>query len=378
MKAKKYIQIIAPALIMGFLMTGCGEAKPSTPEQTATPEPAPATQTSEPKKEKKTEKGTTVRIFAVGSNRPPHEVLHQDDYGSVYKWIKKKNKKADISVITQEAPITRDQTKISSETPMGMPYKCGNALAGAGFNVICQATDHSMDLGADGVKSTVSFWNSMKGADMIGMHGSEESFGETYIKEENGIKIAFLSYTASLGGNNLHTDEKYLVKTLYNEETITKDIKKAKEKADFVIVLPHWGKDSAIQPDEIQVAWSRCFVDSGADLIIGTGPRKAQPLEILLSQEGKEVPCFYSLGDFVTDPHDETRPVGITADIVLEKTESGIAVSQCKAEGVVSCEIDGKITVLTADALSEQADGSDPGITPEYVQEAVEKITMPN
>lgn len=375
MKVKKHIHILTPVIILGLLVTACGKTETKNPGNTRTPEPAPSIQPASPDKKKKTEKGTTVRIFAAGSNHIPHEVLHSGNFNAVYRLVGKKTRKADISIITQEAPITRNSKKVSSETPMGMPYQCGNTLAGAGFNVICQATDHAMDLGAEGVKNTVSFWDNMKGVTMIGMHGSEESFGKTCIMEKNGIKIAFLNYTASLGGNNLHTDEKYLVKTLYNEETITKDIKKAKKEADFVIVLPHWGKEAGTQPDEIQVAWSRCFVDSGADLIVGTGPAKAQSLEILLSQDGKEVPCFYSLGDFVSSPHSIPRHVGITADIVLEKTGDGIIISQCKAEGAVTCETDGKATVFSADDIAEQPDM---GITSEEIQKAVENITTQN
>lgn len=69
-----------------------------------------------------------------------------------------------------------------------------------------------------------------------------------------------------------------------------KNFKEAHPKT-IVIVIPHWGNDfKDVSREQHQVA--KMLVDAGADLIIGSGPHKIQPLTRI-----NGVPTFYSIGN---------------------------------------------------------------------------------
>jgi poly-gamma-glutamate synthesis protein (capsule biosynthesis protein) len=58
-------------------------------------------------------------------------------------------------------------------------------------------------------------------------------------------------------------------------------------------VYVHWGPNyETVQPE--QRYWAKLFADAGYDLVVGSGPRITQPIEILGA-----MPVIYSLGNFV-------------------------------------------------------------------------------
>jgi len=74
---------------------------------------------------------------------------------------------------------------------------------------------------------------------------------------------------------------------------------KTEKLADLIIVYPHWGTEYLTShPDKRQTDLAHQFIDSGADIIIGSHPHVIQPIEIY-----KEKPIFYSLGNFVFDQY---------------------------------------------------------------------------
>jgi poly-gamma-glutamate synthesis protein (capsule biosynthesis protein) len=73
-------------------------------------------------------------------------------------------------------------------------------------------------------------------------------------------------------------------------------IASAKQEGDFVIVYPHWGEEYSTSTTPFQNSEAHKFVDSGADVVLGSHPHVAEPLEVY-----KEKAIFYSMGNFVFD-----------------------------------------------------------------------------
>jgi poly-gamma-glutamate synthesis protein (capsule biosynthesis protein) len=79
-------------------------------------------------------------------------------------------------------------------------------------------------------------------------------------------------------------------------EKIKTQIASAKQIADVVIVMPHWGVENNLEPEDAQRVWAKEFINAGASLVIGNHPHIIQPMEIFSDKL-----IFYSLGNFIFD-----------------------------------------------------------------------------
>lgn len=212
---------------------------------------------------------------------------------------------ADIAICNQETPI--DPTVPAdggASFIFNTPSEIADAEINAGFDVVLQASNHSYDMGADGILHTAQYWDTRADeAMMIGMNQSQEERDTIPIYEKNGITFAMLNYTYGLNGFEMPEDMQYLVTLLTeeNHDLIMSDIQKAKEMADFVIVFPHWGVEDLVgSTTEEQDYWAEEFTKAGADLIIGTHPHVCERID-WVEADGNRALCYYSLGNFASN-----------------------------------------------------------------------------
>ena len=104
------------------------------------------------------------------------------------------------------------------------------------------ASNHSMDLG---LKALANQFAALDEYNMIydGVYNSQEEYDTIKTFEIKGVTFSLLSYTYSTNGIN--SPYSYTV-SYFNEEQIRKDVKKAKEVSDFIIVSAHWGSENTI------------------------------------------------------------------------------------------------------------------------------------
>ena len=224
-----------------------------------------------------------------GSYNYDHIFEHMTDYLSDF----------DVKIINQETIFVYDSKKFAGYPSFGTPKEVGDAMRKSGFNVITCATNHAYDRGAVGIQNTLDYWMKYKDSVlMTGIYGTQEDYDTLSIREYNGIKIAFLNYTTLL--NSGAKKEPYYIRQ-YKESTAIKEIKEAKKQADFVIVLPHWGIEYEHEPSEKQEEMAKKFAEAGADAIIGCHPHVVQPMKVIKTSDGRRVPCYYSLGNFVSN-----------------------------------------------------------------------------
>ena len=318
-----------------------------------------------------------VDLIAVGDNlyhlMITNSGLQEDgsyNYDGIYANIRDYINEADIRVLNQEVVLTSDRTQWTNFPVFGAPIECGEAVVNAGFNVITHATNHSWDKGRAIAQEDIDFWQSQEGVLLTGMYDSQEDYDNIVIGEYNGVKVAFLNYTQNLNGFSLPSDAKFMVKLL-DMELVKEDIAKAREQADIVIVFPHWGEEYQTTPSWYQKSLAQQIADAGADLIIGTHPHVIQPLEILTSADGREVPCYYSLGNFVSNmPWNETY-VEALAKVRIKKEGSKVSIESVEAVPLVNyrgIEMDYSVYLLedyTTEISQTQRKWE---ITPTYVE----------
>lgn len=330
-----------------LLLMGCQKEQ-------STPDTKPIKAETESKKEiKETETSTDLEIetilqeeqvqislLMVGDillHTPVEEAALQSDgtydFTEIFVHTKDEIQQADLALVNQEVIIGGEELGISGYPAFNAPYAIGEALADAGFDVICHATNHALDKGSKGLLNCISFWKEKyPEIAVLGIHDSQQSQEKLYIYEQDGIKIAILNYTYGTNGIPMPQGMQYAV-DLLEEQKVAADIKRAEEEADFTIVCPHWGTEYQLEYSAAQTKWATLFAKCGADLVIGTHPHVIQPIEWVTDEaSGHKILVYYSLGNFVNWTSESgrgiaNRMVGGMANVILTKEEEEVVIS---------------------------------------------------
>ena len=286
------------------------------------------------------------------------------DFSEVFRHTKKEIESADLAIVNEEVIIGGSDLRVSGYPSFNAPYEIADALADAGFDVICHATNHALDRGGTGITNCLRYWkDNHPEIETVGIYTSKEDSGKTCIYEKDGYRIAVLNYTYGTNGIPLPKDMPYAV-ALLDESKVKEDIKKAEEAADFTIVCPHWGIEYNLGISDMQKKWAKVLANCGADLIIGTHPHVIEPVETITCDDGREVPVYYSLGNFINWTSGSgrgvaNRMVGAMAVVTLTKDDKGsVTVSDHKVRPVVShvrSQTDGSTVYFLSDYTQAKA-----------------------
>ena len=245
------------------------------------------------------------------------------NYDHIFAHIGDQIQGADIKVVNQETILGGEAFEFSGYPTFNGPQEMGDAEVKAGFNVILRATNHAMDMGYEGLHEEMSFWHSSyPDVSVLGAKDPEDandSVDTPTIFEKDGVKVALLNYTFDLNG---FEDPKHCV-SLLEEQRVRETVETADGLADFVVVFPHWGDEYELQPVQWQKDMAQVLLDSGADVIIGGHPHVIEPVEVLTTSDGRKVPCFWSVGNFVSTQVDNENLVGGVAKVTMVKDANG-------------------------------------------------------
>ncbi len=283
-------------------------------------------------------------VYTFASTLAEREESFDSEYyfDPMYDDIRATVQKADLAMINQESQICTSPFKASGYPRFATPVNMGKAIMNAGFNIVVMANNHMLDNGDDGIENTVNYWKD-KPVMAIGAYTSETSAEQIAIFEEDGFKIAVLAYTDVINHCDDYNDavksSKYAKYSYYNEETAQRQIKKARELADFVIVSMHWGDEDEFDPDASQKQIAHDLADWGADVIIGHHPHVIQTIEWIETDNGKTL-CVYSLGNFLSTMLYARNMVGIMVSFDIVKNGTDPYVDNVKVIPTVTNYID--------------------------------------
>ena len=250
------------------------------------------------------------------------------DFSEIFRHTKDEIEAADLAIVNEEVIIGGQELRVSGYPSFNAPYEIADELAQTGFDVICHATNHALDRGKKGIENCLRYWEeNHPEVATVGIHTSENDSGKVRVYEKDGMKIAVLNYTYGTNGIPLPKDMPYAVDIL-DEEKVKADIEKAGELADLTIVCPHWGIEYDHGISDMQKKWAKVFANSGADIIIGTHPHVIEPVEVIVADDGRAVPVYYSLGNFINwtsgrGRYIADRMVGAMAVVTVSKDEDG-------------------------------------------------------
>ncbi|RNB91261.1 CapA family protein [Brevibacillus fluminis] len=252
------------------------------------------------------EKPATVKLTFIGDLIFTGHVetrLKEQGYDFPYAYVKDLFTDDDYTIGNLETPVTkRGMPAANKEFVYKSPPEAIPALKAAGIDLVNLANNHSMDQGVDGLLDTFDALTQNNIAYM-GAGPDDDRAYAPIIVERNGIKMAFFGFSRVIpevswyAGKNMPG-----VASVYDPARAVAAIRAAKEHADLVIVIPHWGKEREDLPVEHQTTLARAFIDAGANLIVGGHPHVLQGFE---SYRDKWI--AYSTGNFIFTRASEPR-----------------------------------------------------------------------
>lgn len=246
------------------------------------------------------------------------------DFKPIYQNITEDVQAADLAYINQESIIGGDEFGFSGYPAFNTPSDMVKDLVDIGFDIVGGSNNHSLDKGTAGVENTLRYWNEYEDDILFtGVFDSQESRDTADIIEVEGVKFAILTYT--YGTNGIQPEYPYLV-NYFDSDLITKDVQKAKDESDFVIVSAHWGDEHALAPNEMQTEYAQLFADLEVDVVVGTHSHTIQPVEWVTGVNGNETLVIYSLGNLVAASVSDINMLGgsIQFDFVKDEDETYI------------------------------------------------------
>lgn len=307
-------------------------------------------QALEKEKAAKSNKSVTTKItFIAAGDNLIHDIIYNRarvkdatpekfNFDPSYEHIKYILQKADIAFVNQETVLGGKQFGHSGYPVFNTPQDAGIGLINAGFNVINQASNHTMDRGEGAVYGTMDFWDSLNVLYLGIFRNEEQRKNARKIIEKNGITVGFLSYTFSLNGFPLPRDKPWLV-ALINKEVMEREISELRPHCDILVVSMHWGNEFMHTVSKEQKELAAFLAEQKVDIIIGHHPHVTEPMDVLTRPDGGKLTVYYSLGDLLSHTQSDFTPDTITGALaymtIAKTTTNDIASSVVESAGVI-------------------------------------------
>ncbi|QAT43674.1 CapA family protein [Aminipila luticellarii] len=266
------------------------------------------------------------------------------DYTNNYRYVKDYISQADLALCNVETTFAG--APYSGYPDFCAPDELADALKDAGFDVAITSNNHMMDRGGYGLKRTVEVLRN-KGFLTAGsrLDPQEKRYAMIEVK---GVKVAVVPYTyetpvsgtgTGINGRVISSENAELINS-FSYQTLDQDLEQIKrtcdeartDGAEIVILYYHWGEEYQTSANR----WQRYIAQQSADhmnvdMIFASHPHVLQEMEYLKSQkDGKEIPVFFSMGNFISNQRIETLDNRYTEEGILAKVHLKYLKSQGK------------------------------------------------
>lgn len=309
------VLLVILVLIIVLVIKGCqnDESGKQPPE-----EEQPQTQMEQPAIQ--TEPDTVVTLAAVGDimmyDEQIADALQEDgtyDFTSCFSAVSGLTNSADLTVGNLEL-------NFCGEPYSGFPNFCApevlaDTLRTLGFDVLQTANTYSIMNGISGLQSTLRYLDTA-GLSHVGTYASAEDRSTNngvLLKNVNGVKIAFISFTKGVNNLTLPDGSEYAVDLLYtdystdynkvNTSAISASVEAARAlQPDIIVAMLHWGAEYSSEISDTQEQITKLLLENGVDVILGSHSHIVGKMETrkVTTVDGEEKTCFvaYSLGNF--------------------------------------------------------------------------------
>jgi hypothetical protein len=184
---------------------------------------------------------------------------------------------ADWAVCHQETPISADNSALSGYPTFYAPFQLATAEKAAGYDACTTASNHTVDKGPAGIKSTLDTFDRV-GIRHVGSARSAAEAAKFTIYTVRGVHIGHLAYAYGLNGIPAPTPWAVNLIDPAGSRADAAAIRAAG--AQFVVVSLHFGTEK----DQTPTPYQRDVVDAvlrspDVDLIIGHHAHVVQPIQ---------------------------------------------------------------------------------------------------
>jgi poly-gamma-glutamate synthesis protein (capsule biosynthesis protein) len=251
------------------------------------------------------------------------------DFSPMLAPVKGKVEAADAAICHLEVTLALDGQSLSGFPRFRAPRSLAAGLRDAGFDGCSVASNHALDFGADGVRSTLDALDEV-GLRHAGTARSVEEDAVAAVYDVGGITVAHLSYAYGFNGFVEPLDQRFLVDEL-DPATVLSDARAARAAgAELVVVSLHWGTEYRHEVTGAQAAVAEALAaEPGAvDLVAGTHAHVVQPISRVGSMW-----VVWGMGNMLSNNATRCCP-RVTADGVLVTVRIADGIGPGGAPGV--------------------------------------------
>lgn len=277
---------------------------------------------------------TTINMAVIGDvmcHGPNYKDAYDSttktyDFSTFFTQINSYISEADISIGNLETTFAGGNKAYSGYPTFNSPPQLAQNLLDIGIDVLTTSNNHSLDTGYNGLVNTIDTLDEL-GISHTGTFKSEEDQNQILIKDVNGIKIAFLSYTYGTNGISIPSGKEYCI-NLIDKDLIKSQLDSAKAlDPDLICVSMHWGVEYKIKQNSEQEDLADYLFENGADIILGSHPHVLEPMEkrTITLEDGttKDGFLIYSLGNFMSAQKDKYTKDSIILNLQITKHSDG-------------------------------------------------------
>ncbi|MDN5851590.1 MAG: CapA family protein, partial [Actinomycetia bacterium] len=232
---------------------------------------------------------------------------------------------ADLAICHMETPLGPREGPFQNYPLFSVPPQVLPALEKTGYDICTTASNHSADMGFDGIARTIDAFR-RNDLPFSGTAATRRQARRTPMVEARGVRIAVLSYT--FGTNGMPVEKPWSV-NLIDPDEIKHDAAKAKDDgADLVLVALHDGTEYVSEPTEHQREVVDEITESDdIDLVYGHHAHTSQPFDVV---NGTWV--AYGLGNFIAQQSTSLAETyrGTTASFTFTDGDEGWDVSKAR------------------------------------------------
>lgn len=238
-----------------------------------------------------------MKVLVAGdfcSSKRTVSFIKERNFSPILGEIVPVNQSVDYAIVNYEAPVTLGKYEpIEKVGPNLSSLELDvEAVKYAGFDMVTLANNHILDYGALGLNDTLKTC-AKNHVDVVGAGKNIEEASKVFYKEIDGKVLAVINCCehefsiatdCSAGANPLDSIRQYY------------QIREAREKADYVLVIVHGGHEHYQLPSLRMVDTYRFFIDAGADAVVNHHQHCFSGYEYY-----REKPIVYGLGNFCFD-----------------------------------------------------------------------------
>ncbi|WP_327254751.1 CapA family protein [Streptomyces sp. NBC_01244] len=201
------------------------------------------------------------------------------DFGQIMAGVKPVISKADLAICHMEPVLGKPEGPFQSFPDFIAPPQVTTTLKDLGYDTCSTASNHVLDHGEGGVKSTLDALDKA-GLKHTGSARSQAEGAKPLIMDVKGVKVAQISFAGGFNGRQVPADKPWLAnKTSLDAISAAEKAARAAG-AEVVILSIHWGTEHQPAPNSLQLSLAKKVAEkTGINLVIGHHAHVVQPME---------------------------------------------------------------------------------------------------